>query len=393
MSVLIRELLKDYGSACSLIGEYLTINNCSSIYQIQKSTNLDSFSLNLGLSILIQRRLITFTFYDNKTLYKLDDKMVIRRLFFNFYIRYVFDRFESHKSFLKILVSGISKIDNYKENIENLKQQGIIKEVNQNMVNNHNSNNHSNNHTKKDSKLFYLIDFDILDNFLIDFYVSDFLKRRYSISMQEIYKSICKCTIITPSNILNNLQSTKLLIKDGITFINDINNIEEYLKYLINLGILRKDFDGIENYKKKVDQSLNLIKIEQLNKIIKDPGSKRLLNMFYKIDSLLDSEVLRKSLLQSSQVKKSLILLHKFGILNLEFPINEGSKQPNLWRFNFNEFTKGISKELSNLIEKSLENINKDWDTGNIYENESFLIEISKFHYFSEKYFIFSKKF
>ncbi|EOB13195.1 hypothetical protein NBO_124gi001 [Nosema bombycis CQ1] len=138
MSVLIRELLKDYGSACSLIGEYLTINNCSSITQIQKSTNLDSFSLNLGLSILIQRRLITFTFYDNKTLYKLDDKMVIRRLFFNFYIRYVFDRFESHKSFLKILVSGISKIDNYKENIENLKQQGIIKEVS-----NHNgSNNH-----------------------------------------------------------------------------------------------------------------------------------------------------------------------------------------------------------------------------------------------------------
>ncbi|EOB13240.1 hypothetical protein NBO_96g0002 [Nosema bombycis CQ1] len=330
--------------------------------------------------------------------------MVIRRLFFNFYIRYVFDRFESHKSFLKILVSGISKIDNYKENIENLKQQGIIKEINdginnhygiQKEVSDHNTNydNNNINSVKKDSKLFFLIDFDILDNFLIDFYVSDFLKRRYSISMQEIYKSICKCTIITPSNILNNLQSTKLLIKDGITFIHDINNIEEYFKYLINLGILRKDFDGIENYKKKVDQSLDLIKIEQLNKIIKDPGSKRLLNMFYKIESLLDSEVLRKSLLQSSQVKKSLILLHKFGILNLEFPINEGSKHPNLWRFNFNEFTKGISKELSNLIEKSLENINKDWDTGNIYENESFLIEISKFHYFSEKFFIFSKKF
>lgn len=389
MAFFTREILKDYGSVCAKIGDYLSLKNCSTIQEISKGTNMDIPLIHLGLSILLQRRMVSYTIYEKKTFYKLDKEMVSRRLFFNLYIRYVVDRFECHKSFLKILVFGISRISNYKENLSTLIQLGLVKEISRKDIK---LENESGGSKRQDLKMFYIVDFDVLDRLIMDIYIMEYLSGRYSNSMKEIYKSICKSSIIDSPAVLRNLETTKILIKDGISYLNDVSNISEYLKYLSNLGIIKKDFDGEAHYKKKLEKALDLIKINELNSILVDDGSKRLLRMFYDLESLSDSEIVKKSLLPSSEVKTSIFKLHKYGCINLEYP-TEAGKHPNIWRFNSQEYAKAITKVLEDVLSETLLSINDTWETGNIFENESFLIDISKVHYLSEKYFLLSRKF
>lgn len=331
---------------------------------------------------------MTYTIYEKKTFYKLDKEMASRRLFFNLYVRYVMDRFECHRSFLKILVSGISRISNYKENLSPLVQIGLVKEISRKDIRLENENGTK----RQDLKMFYIVDFDVLDRKILDIFIMEYLSGRYSNSMKEIYKAICKSTIIDSSTVLRNLESTKILIKDGISYLNDVSNISEYFKYLCNLGIINKDFDGENQYKKKIEKAVDIIKINELSKIIVDEGSRRLLRMFYDLGTLSDSEIVKKSLLPSSEVKNSIFKLHKFGFINLEYPAESG-KHPTIWKFNTKEYSRGISKILEDILSQTLLSINTTWETGDIFENESFLIDISNLHYLSEKYFLLSRKF
>ncbi|KAF9762770.1 hypothetical protein NGRA_1761 [Nosema granulosis] len=384
----VREILKDYGSACAKIGSYLSVQNCSTIQEIAKGTGMEVSLIHLGLSILLQRRIVSYVIYDRSTYYNVDKEMATRRLYFNIYARYVQDRFECYKAFLKILLSGTSKISNCKENVASLVNQGIIKEIARKDIKFENENSNK----RQNVKLFYVVDFEVLDKLIVDLHMLDFLRERYSNSMREIYRAVCKSTVVDTANVLTNLESTKLLVKDGISYLNDTANIGEYLKYLCNLGVINKDFDGESHYKKKIDKCLDLIKIKEMCLILENNGSRRLLNMFYEIGSLEDSEVGKKSLLPSAEVKNSIFILHKYGCINLEYS-GEGGKHASIWRFNNKAFSRAITKIVEDTIVETVGSINEAWETGNIFENESFLIDISKLHYLAEKHFVLSKTF
>ncbi|WUR02831.1 DNA-directed RNA polymerase III subunit RPC3 [Vairimorpha necatrix] len=356
---MISELYKDYGTVCYTICTYLSHKNNSTISQIHQGNNQINLSLIYqGLSLLIQRNIVSYYKLDSTYYYKF---LGNRRLFFNLYLSYIKNKYDltNYKFFFTILLSGTYKLNN--TNIEIYKDDFII-------------NLSSINNIKRTKTNLFTVNYEKLDKSLLDLYIIKLVNTRYSKSMSEIYKSVCKCQIITIKEVLNNLESSSILIKDGISYINEINNIEEYLKYLINFQVIKKD---IENDKYVQGDSKLLLRNEEMSKLFVEEY--RIFNLFKDLKILKDSDVSKFCLMKN--FKEKMFKLMKFKII-----FTEGG---DTWKFN-EKFHFKMVQTLDLEIEKRLKKVNQLYSEGSVIENEEFMVYVCEITHLSYLYFIFN---
>ncbi|EQB60665.1 hypothetical protein NAPIS_ORF01763 [Vairimorpha apis BRL 01] len=189
----------------------------------------------------------------------------------------------------------------------------------------------------------------------------------YSKSMFEVYKSILKCQDITASNIVNNLESNQIYLKDDISYINEVSNIDEYLKYLTNAYFLIKE----ENKYKICNTSL---KIKELCNIMKN--EKRLINGFFELKSIKDCDLSKIFLIKDLKVK--IFKLMDYKIIKIE--------NNDVWRFNKKwniKFLKVLLTKITNIMN----DINQIYEEG--VDNEEFIVSTCNLQYLIYLYFIF----
>lgn len=347
---MILEFYKDYGSACYEILKFLNKKNNSTLIDMQKHLNIEMEFVIQGVSLLLHRNILSFYKLNNKYFYGLKNN---NRHFFNIYLSYIKSKYDlnNYKYFFIILLSGhyklATELDICKDNLVNVLP--LLK-----------------NHKKSKSNL-YVVNFDKLNNCIINQYLLLHMFSYYSKSMFEVYKSILKCQDITASNIVNNLESNQIYLKDDISYINEVSNIDEYLKYLTNAYFLIKE----ENKYKICNTSL---KIKELCNIMKN--EKRLINGFFELKSIKDCDLSKIFLIKDLKVK--IFKLMDYKIIKIE--------NNDVWRFNKKwniKFLKVLLTKITNIMN----DINQIYEEG--VDNEEFIVSTCNLQYLIYLYFIF----
>ncbi|KAK6090410.1 hypothetical protein P3W45_000507 [Vairimorpha bombi] len=356
---MIPELYKDYGTVCYSICVSLNKKNNSTISQIHKSIpNSDIQLIYHGVSILLQRNIVTYYRLGTRFYYKFISN---RRVFFNTYLSFIKSVYDSnnYKHFFTVLLSGTYKLINTDMDI--YKDDYIITVP---LTKN----------TKKYKSNLYTVNFEKLDKSLLERYMMNYVQVRYSKSMYEIFKSVCKCGIINQQNVLNNLESNLILIKEDISYINDVSNIEEYLKYLVNKGIVKKD---IESDRYVLGNIKDLLKLNEICRLLKEDI--RLINLFNSLGSMKDSDICKNSLMKD--IKTRMYRLMKYKIVYTE--------NTDTWKYN-NKWNIKLMKHIEIEIQNIMSKINKMYSEGSVVDNEEFMVYVCQYAYLGYLYFLFN---
>lgn len=345
------ELFRDYGSASYKILKVLYKKNNSTLFDIQKHSKIEIDYVIQSVSLLLQRNILSFYKLSNKYYYKLKNN---NRHFFNIYLNFIKNKYDlnNYKHFFITLLSGHYKLT---QELEICKDDFVtILPV----LSNH----------KRSKSSLYVVNFDKLNQCILNEYMLKHITSYYSKSMYEVYKSILKCQDITVPNIINNLESNQIYVKDDISYINEITNIDEYLRYLINASYLTTE----ESKLKICNKSL---KLKELTNILKN--EKRLINGFFELQSVKDSEISKKFLIKD--IKNKIFKLMYLKIITIE--------NNDVWKFNKNWNYK-ILKVLEEKISLIYKNINKNYEDG--FDNEEFILNVSNVQYLIYLYFVFT---
>lgn len=353
------ELYKDYGTVCHAICVSLSHKNNSTVSQIHSSIfNSDISLIYQGLALLIQRNIVSYYKLNSKFYYTFTPN---RRLYYNLYLSYIRSIYDitNYKHFFTVLLSGSYKLINTELDI--YKDDYIITIPVFRSI-------------KRSKSNIYTVNYEKLDKALVDQYTIQLIKNRYTRSVSEVYKAVCKCSDITVQNVLNSLESSNILIKDNISYINDISNIEEYLKYLLNFGVINKD---VETGKYVKGNTKELLMKTEICKIFKH--EKVIFNLLSNVEHIKDSEIAKNCLF--NDYKRRLFTLMKYKSV-----YTEGG---DTWVFN-KKWNIGICREIDCEINKRLININKLYEEGSIYDNEEFIVSCCEVNYLSMLNFIFN---
>lgn len=355
-------LLSDYGNIPQKVGSFLLNNNLSTFKIIKKSTGLNESQVRDSLSLLIQRRIVSFYPFERTFKYFIDKGMLLRRLYFPIYLNFVLCNFasESAEYFKKILLNGILK-ENNSQQFNDLFNADIIK---------YNTPNSDSIKHFRNSTEFLIVNYDVLDQKILEEETFKMIKCTLNEAAACVYKSIVTCSIINEENILNNLQSTKILISDKGVLINERNNIYEYLRYLVNSKFIIKGQDRMRLY---FPNSCRMyIKRFKINNILKDASTRRIFNMVFAKKSVEDKEITMHSLLSVGKAKMALICLQKFGLISQKCngDYSAGSRIEHSWIIDFEYSSTSMKYLLETKIKEKIENINRCWNFNYNFDNQ-----------------------
>lgn len=373
-------ILSDYGTSALKIGSFLLHKNLSTFKEILEKTNLNEIAVRDGLSFLIQKRFVNFFSFEKKYKYFLDKNMLIRRLYYPLYYNYCINNFnkQSAKYFLKVLLCGTLKenANDEENNSKELLDKGILIYLSKNNT----KNTVPSTKQFKSGNKFIVVNYDLLDQRLLEDEITKIIKKRYNEACSSIYKSVLNCVTVNEENILKNLNTTKILITDKNLLINEKNNINEYLKYLVGSKFLIKSLDNNKMYFPNI--SKDMVKNYKINIFLKDSGMRRIYNMINSRIGIEDKDVTIFSLLSVVRVKSSLFNLQRLGLISQQCigEYSGGGKMEHKWFVDKEFASKSMILILQEEIKKRLQELEKQWNLNylNIGENEHFNLLLSE---------------
>lgn len=366
--MLLEELiLNDYGNIPQKIGSFLLKNNSSTFTQIQDATGLSKDDVTDGLSILIQRRFVRFFIFEKICKYNIVKSMIKRRLYFPIYTNYVSQILSSKhvKYFINVMNLGILKEHENTEIIEDLIRENILK------VESFSSSRDERDKIIKTSVRFLIVNFDFLDQKIFEEETVKYVIKRYNEAAGSVLKALLKCEIIDRDNIINNLDSTKILISDNGILVNEKDNVIEYLKYLCSSGIVIRGFD--EKRKYFFNSSRINLKTYKILVLIKDTNMRRIFNLILNKPDIEDKDVTIKSLLGGNKLKMALLSLQKLGLISQKCmgDYSSGTRIDHCWYVDMKTASLSMIKKIEKQMIEKLMNINGCWNGNKFDESMS----------------------
>jgi len=365
-------LLKDYGTIPKTIGMFLLKHNYSTLEHIEQNVSLTQLQVRDGISILIQKRIVRFFPFERVSKYFIDRDMLKRRLYFSIYAKFISSNFSAahSKLFLKVLLNGTYKETEINTISEELLQQGIFKlELNTSM---HKDTGFGEANVKKTHKLsvkFLIVNYEYLDQKIYENCMTKFVSKRYNDAASYVFKAILKCDTVSIENILKNLESTKVLICDKGAIVNDKDNVQEYLKYLVGSGIVLKGFDESRAY--FCSSSKDVLKMHKICLILRDSAMRRIFNMIHSKPQIEDKDITIRSLLSVNKVKTSLLSLQRLGLVcqkcSGDYAI--GPRIEHQWYVDLGYACLSMKKRIEREIRSRTENIDTCWNLNYYFEN------------------------
>ncbi|ELA41867.1 uncharacterized protein VICG_01051 [Vittaforma corneae ATCC 50505] len=369
-------ILSDYGTIPKTIGMFLLKCNSSTYLQIQSATKLSDEDLTDGLSLLIQRRIVKFFIFEKVYKYSVLKSMIKRRMYFSVYLSYVSQNYSSKhaKYFSKIMVNGT-----FKETGENMDSEtstvvddlinaGILKiEVFSTKTSEMDSCNSSKQF--KPSNKFLTVNFSLLDQKIFEEETVKYVSRRYNEAAGSVLKALLKCESGNRDSIIDNLDSTKVLISDKGSLVNERENIDEYLKYLCSANVITQGMDERKSYFFGLPK--NTLKAYKLSLIIKDSSMRRIFNMILNKPLVEDKDITIRSLLGINKVKTALLSLQRLGMISQRCigDYTSGSRIEHSWFVDTSHACLSILKRIEKHICGKLEKINECWTLNYLNED------------------------
>lgn len=376
--MLLEELiLNDYGTIPKAIGCVLLKHNNSTFSKLLAETNLSNDDLSDGLAFLIQRRIVKFFIFEKTYKYHIIKDMIIKRLYFPIYTQYITQAFSSKhaKYFTKIMINGTLKEQTTNSNsiLDDLKYRGIVK------VESFSKKADAESKSKmfKSSSEFLIINYDALDQKVFEAETINYIRKRYNEAAAEILRSLLKCDTINRKSIIQNLESTKILISDHGALVNEKDNINEYLKYLCSCGVIKEGVDCNRQYFFNTDSTA--LKMYRISLMIKDKDMRRILNMILDKPNIEDKDITIRSLLGINKVKSALLSLQKLGVISQKCigDYSVGSRIEHAWAVDAIQSSLSMAKRIEKQIYNKLEKIEKIWGTSYQYDVNSSGVWIS----------------
>lgn len=363
-------ILCDYGTIPQNIGSYLLKHNSSAFHTIKQATKLSDVQVRDGLSFLIQRRIVRFFVFERTFKYFVDRCMIKRRLYFPVYLDYVSRNFSCKHTecFMKILLNGILKGTYGDEISEELLQKGVLKiEVPGSPAVRQKFSDEDSSKQFKKSIRFLTVDFGYLDQKVYEEEMIRMVSKKYNESAGAVLRAVLKCEVANLKSIIENLESTKILISDRGSLVNSVENINEYLAYLCSSKILIKDVSEKKSY--FVSSSRNMLKIYRISLLLKDSSTRRVFNMICNRQQIEDKDITIHSLLSVNKVKISLLSLQKLGIVSQkcsgDYSIT--SKIDHLWFVDVGLAGLSMMRRIETEICEKMLKINSYWDMNHYF--------------------------
>lgn len=368
--MLLEELiLEDYGNIPQKVGSFLLKNNFSTLEQIQKGTHLMINEVADGLAILIQRRFVKFFIFEKIFKYHIDRVMVKRRIYFPIYLNYVSSKFSSKhiKQFSKVLCRGTFKQVEPNPILDELSDANLLKIEPLSIKKN---DYEAVEKQFKASERFLIVNFDHLDQKIFEEETIKFISKRYNEAAAAVLRSVLKCDIVDKNSIIKNLESTKILISDNGTTVNEKDNITEYLKYLCASKVLTQGFDEKRAY--FFNSSRTILKSYRISLLLKDPSMSRIFRMIQEKE-IEDKEITIHSLLSINKVKLSLLSLQKLGLISQKCmkDYSAGSRIDHSWFIDIDHASLSMIKKIEIQIAAKLKSLNGCWDCNYFFESSS----------------------
>lgn len=391
------ELLSDYGSIPQLIAMSLLKRNASSFESILYNINnnkcggiakniISSEQLRDGLSILIQRRLVKFFIFEKNVKYFIERKNIKRRLYFASYMDFVSTDYTKEHSdyFFNILIRGIYKEYDNNQYADDLLRDGLIQADINNGKNDTNSNgledNDRNNKFRKLSTFYYIVNYDYLDQRIFELETGKYIRNRLNEAAADVFQAVLKCTRMLGDNtnpdklsfrdqIINNLTSSKILIKEKEMMINEKDNIDEYLKYLCGCNILCKGAGEKREY--FFDTSTKKLKNYKINLMIERPECRRIFNMINSKHEVEDKALTVGALLSINVIKQAVFRLQKAGLIiqKCKDEYRMGSRVEHIWVLDYEFLSQNVLRMLEERIKENIKNYNECWDVNYFMNN------------------------
>lgn len=364
-------ILCDYGSIPQNIGSYLLKHNSSTFQDIKKHTGLSEIQVRDGLSILIQRRMVRFFVFERTFKYFIDRSIVKRRMYFSIYLNYVSMNYTSRHTeyFTRVLLSGTLKESDIDEIGEEFLQKGVLRtETCGGLA--ERQGFPCGDHTHKQLKMstrFLIVNFSFLDQKVYEEEMIKMVSKRYNESAGSVLRAVLKCEVADVESIIENLESTKILVSDRGSLVNDKENINEYLKYLCSSKIVSRNMDERRSY--FFNSSKNVLKIHKINLLLKDSSMRRLFNMICHRPQIEDKDITIHSLLSVNKVKIALLSLQRLGIISQKCSgdYSASSRIDHLWFVDVESASLSIRKKLEQEICEKILNINSCWDMNHYF--------------------------
>lgn len=357
-------ILGDYGTVAQSIGRFLLRHNASTLAKIQAATRLTNEDLNLGMSLLIQRRVVKFFMFEKVCKYTIVKDILRRRLYFPVYLNYVAQTFSSKhtKYFTNVMVNGVHKDTTDAEAnttvYDDLIDAGVLRI--ESFFQKKDGTNPSKHH--RSANRFLVVNFDHLDHKIFELEIVKYVKKRYNDAAACILTALLKCNAANRNSIIKNLDSTKILISDKGAIVNEKENITEYLKYLCATGIVVRGMDDKREY--FLDMSKSTLKVYKMGLLIKDQGMRRIFNMILNKPDIEDKDITIRSLLGVNRVKVALLSLQKLGMISQRCigDYSGGSRIEHSWSVDLDYASLSVLKRIEREMCKKLEKIENCWD-------------------------------
>lgn len=363
-------ILSDYGNIPQNVGSYLLRHNSSTFQDIKKHTGLSDIQVRDALSVLIQRRIVRFFVFERTFKYFIDRNMVKRRMYFSIYLNYVSQNFTSKHTdhFMKVLLNGTLKESEINEINEELLQKGIfrVETCSGSAVKQIPLDSCISKHLKTATR-FLTVNFSFLDQKVYEEEMIRMASKRYNESAGSVLRAVLKCEVADVESIIDNLESTKILITDKGSLVNSKENINEYLKYLCSSKMVIRGMDEKRSY--FFNSSKSMLKAYRISLLLKDPSMRRIFNMIFHKPQIEDKDITIHSLLSVSKVKVALLSLQKLGIISQKCSgdYSAGSRIDHLWFVDIESASLSVRKRLEQEICEKMKKINSCWDVNHYF--------------------------
>jgi len=357
---LISHILADYGAIPAMIGSCLIKKNMMKLSVLYDALDLSAEEVQNGLSLMIQKRFVKYFKFEKNIVYHLDVGMVKRRLYFPLYLKYVSKKFseEEAECFLQIMVAGIARETQFPDSpIKRLLEDNVITYDTSGVV-----RKSDNTKIMRISPAFVMVNYNHLDQLIYEQEMCHYVSKRYNESAGEVYRAILKCGNPNIPGIISNLASTKILVCNNGIVVNEKENVNQYLKYLISGSLIGKANDETNTY--FVIPFLENLKIQKLNFLIEEPSLRRILNLIVMKNEISDKDITVQSLVSLLKIKRILFELQSAGLLSqrCQSDYKSGYKMEHYWHVPLKTAILMITNELEKRVEEHLEKINRCWD-------------------------------
>lgn len=368
---LVEELLKDYGTISLKIGMAFLKCNPISWKKLRNSTDITEIELRNGLAILIQKRFVKYYWMEKEIIYVLDTKTIKRRMFYAHYLNHIKSKLSKEDSeyFKKVLIGGIYKELGESEECKKLLKFNFLQNEMLDLSNKKNKQGISETNKRKKTQGQYVsVNYEWMDKCIYEGRMYEYVCKGYNKATGEIYKAMTKINVIERDSIIENLESTKILLLSQGGIINNKKNIDEYLEYLY-LGKVLSKTNGINGtYSLSCDRKI--LKKYLINLMIEENKYRRVFNMVYDRNGLDDKYISMNSLISVGKISSILLKLECAGLMIQRSRIIQklGQKMENLWVVDLDYSCNVITNTIELNIFRLLQKYNTMW-TNNYFKD------------------------